>query len=94
MKAKNKEILTIEGLSSAEGKLHPLQDAYIEHFAVQCGYCTSGMIMASKALLEENPKPTEEQVKEYMQGNLCRCTGYTKIVEAVLAAADKIQEGS
>jgi carbon-monoxide dehydrogenase small subunit len=94
MKAKNKEILTIEGLSSTEGKLHPLQDAYIEHFAVQCGYCTSGMIMASKALLEENPKPTEEQVKEYMQGNLCRCTGYTKIVEAVLAAADKIQEGS
>jgi carbon-monoxide dehydrogenase small subunit len=94
MKAKNKEILTIEGLSSTEGKLHPLQDAYIEHFAVQCGYCTSGMIMASKALLDENPKPTEEQVKEYMQGNLCRCTGYTKIVEAVLAAADKIQEGS
>jgi aerobic-type carbon monoxide dehydrogenase small subunit (CoxS/CutS family) len=88
MKAKNKKITTIEGLSSGKkGELHPLQQAFIDHFAVQCGYCTPGMILASKALLDEYPNPTEEQVKEYLQGNLCRCTGYTKIVEAVLAAA-------
>jgi carbon-monoxide dehydrogenase small subunit len=87
MKAKNKKITTIEGLSNGKkGELHPLQQAFIDHFAVQCGYCTPGMILASKALLDEHPNPTEEQVKEYLQGNLCRCTGYTKIVEAVLAA--------
>jgi carbon-monoxide dehydrogenase small subunit len=91
MKARGKDILTIEGISSGkQGELHPLQEAFIEHFAVQCGYCTPGMIMAAKALLDENPKPTEEQVKEYLGGNLCRCTGYTKIIEAVLAAADKL----
>jgi carbon-monoxide dehydrogenase small subunit len=66
-----------------------LQQAFLEHFAVQCGYCTPGMIMISKALLDENPKPTEKQVKEYLCGNLCRCTGYTKIIEAVLAAASR-----
>jgi aerobic-type carbon monoxide dehydrogenase small subunit (CoxS/CutS family) len=83
--------MTIEGISSnKKGELHPLQDAFIKHFAVQCGYCTPGMIMVSKALLDENPNPTEEEVKEYLCGNLCRCTGYTKIVEAVLAAAGKI----
>ena len=91
MKARGKEIVTIEGISSnRRGELHPLQQAFVEHFAVQCGYCTPGMIMTAKALLDENPKPTEEQVKEYLCGNLCRCTGYTKIVEAVLAAAEKI----
>ena len=91
MKARGKDIVTIEGISSGkQGELHPLQQAFIEHFAVQCGYCTPGMIMAAKALLDENPKPTEEQVKEYLGGNLCRCTGYTKIIEAVLAAADKL----
>jgi aerobic-type carbon monoxide dehydrogenase small subunit (CoxS/CutS family) len=91
MKARGREILTIEGISSNKrGELHPLQQAFIEHFAVQCGYCTPGMIMTAKALLDENPKPTEEQVKEYLCGNLCRCTGYTKIIEAVLAVADKV----
>jgi carbon-monoxide dehydrogenase small subunit len=91
MKAKGKDIVTIEGISSGkQGELHPLQQAFIEHFAVQCGYCIPGMIMAAKALLDENPKPTEEQVKEYLCGNLCRCTGYTKIIEAVLAAASKM----
>ena len=94
MKARDKEILTIEGLSSEKGELHPLQEAFIEHFALQCGYCTPGMIMASKALLDENPSPTEEEVKEGLRGNLCRCTGYTKIIEAVLAAADKMAGGS
>jgi carbon-monoxide dehydrogenase small subunit len=91
MKARGKEILTIEGLREKDGKLHPLQEAFIEHFAVQCGYCTSGMIMGAKALLDENPSPTEEDVKEGLRGNLCRCTGYTKIIEAVLAAGSKIE---
>jgi len=92
VKAKGKEILTIEGLTG-NGKLHPLQEAFIEHFAVQCGYCTPGMIMAAKDLLDENPDPTEEEVREALLGNLCRCTGYVKIVEAVLAAAKKIKSG-
>ena len=91
MKAKGKDILTIEGVRGKDGKLHPLQEAFIEHFAVQCGYCTGGMILAAKALLDENPAPTEEEVKEELRGNLCRCTGYTKIVEAVLAAKDKMR---
>jgi len=91
MKARGKDIVTIEGISSGKrGELHPLQEAFIKHFAVQCGYCTPGMIMAAKALLDENPKPTEEKIKEYLCGNLCRCTGYTKIIEAVLAAATKM----
>jgi len=90
MKARGKDILTIEGVRSKDGKLHPLQEAFIEHFAVQCGYCTGGMILTAKALLDENPNPTEEEVKEELSGNLCRCTGYTKIVEAVLAARDKM----
>ncbi|MFC1845979.1 (2Fe-2S)-binding protein [Chloroflexota bacterium] len=89
MKAIDRKIITIEGLVNTQGELHPLQEAFIERFAVQCGYCTPGMIMAAKALLDENPEPSEEQVKNYLSGNLCRCTGYTKIVEAVLAAADK-----
>ena len=86
MKARGKDILTIEGLRGENGELHPLQKAFIEHFAVQCGYCTPGMIMVAKALLDENPNPTEEEVKKGLDGNLCRCTGYVKIIEAVLAA--------
>lgn len=89
MKAQDKDILTIEGLQDKDGKLHPLQEAFIEHFAVQCGYCTSGMIIAAKALLDENPAPSEEEIKESLCGNLCRCTGYVKIVEAVLAVAEQ-----
>lgn len=81
-----KEITTIEGLSG-DGQLHPVQQAFIEYFAVQCGFCTPGMILSSKALLDVNPNPTEEEVKMALVGNLCRCTGYVKIVEAVLAAA-------
>ena len=91
MKARNKDILTIEGLKGNNGKLHPLQEAFIEHFAVQCGYCTPGMIMAAKALLDENPNPTEEEVRKGLSGNLCRCTGYVKIIEAVLAATNKMK---
>ena len=81
VQAQGREILTIEGL--ATDKLHPLQQAFIDTFAVQCGYCTPGTILAAKALLDENPRATEEEIKEGLSGNLCRCTGYTKIVEAV-----------
>ncbi|MFC1894119.1 (2Fe-2S)-binding protein, partial [Chloroflexota bacterium] len=87
-KANGKDIITIEGLRGENGQLHPLQEAFVEHFAIQCGYCTPGMIMATKALLDENPTPTEEEVREALRGNLCRCTGYVKIVEAVLAASE------
>lgn len=92
MKARGKDILTIEGLKGGQGKLHPLQEAFIEHFAVQCGYCTPGMILTAKALLDENPDPTEEEVREALAGNLCRCTGYIKIVEAILAVKDKMEK--
>jgi aerobic-type carbon monoxide dehydrogenase small subunit (CoxS/CutS family) len=85
--ARGKKILTIEGLGS-EGNLHPLQQAFIDHFAVQCGYCTPGMILTAKALLDENPGATEEDIRDYLHGNICRCTGYVKIVEAVEAARD------
>ena len=80
------EITTIDGLEGKEG-LHPLQQAFVDHFAVQCGFCTPGMILSAKALLDRNPHPTEEDVRVALSGNLCRCTGYIKIVEAVLSAA-------
>ena len=83
------EIVTIEGLSGKDG-LHPLQEAFAEHFAVQCGYCTPGMILAAKALLDKKPQATEEDVRRALEGHYCRCTGYIKIIEAVLAAEEKI----
>jgi carbon-monoxide dehydrogenase small subunit len=89
LQAQGKEIITIEGLESEEG-LHPLQQAFVDHFAVQCGFCTPGMILSAKALLDQNPHPTEEEVRIALSGNLCRCTGYVKIVEAVLAASKKV----
>ncbi len=82
------EILTIEGLQS-EGKLHPLQEAFIRHGAIQCGFCSPGMILSAKALLDRSPIPTEEEVKTALAGNLCRCTGYRKIFDAVLSVARK-----
>ena len=82
-----KEITTIEGLAR-DGQLHPLQQAFIEFGGFQCGICTPGQIMAAKALLDENPKPSEEEVKEWMSGNLCRCTGYYKILESVMAVVN------
>jgi carbon-monoxide dehydrogenase small subunit len=87
-----REIVTVEGLAR-DGHLHPLQQAFVEEGAVQCGYCTPGMLLSAKALLDENPHPTQRQVKEAIAGNLCRCTGYVKIVKAILAAAEKISVG-
>jgi carbon-monoxide dehydrogenase small subunit len=86
IEAPGKKILTIEGLEQ-QGGLHPIQQAFIDHYAVQCGFCTPGMILSAKALLDKNPHPTEEEVREAISGNLCRCTGYVKIVEAILAVA-------
>jgi carbon-monoxide dehydrogenase small subunit len=82
-----KEITTIEGLAK-DGVLHPVQQAFIEYGGFQCGACTPGQIMAAKALLDENPKPSEEEVKDWMSGNLCRCTGYYKILESVMAVVN------
>jgi len=82
-----KNIETIEGLAK-DGKLHPLQQAFIEYGGFQCGICTPGQIMAAKALLDENPNPSEDEVKEWMSGNLCRCTGYYKILESVMAVVE------
>lgn len=83
---RGKSVLTIEGLAE-NGKLHPLQEAFIDHGGFQCGFCTPGMILAAKALLDENPDPSEEQLKHFMHGNICRCTGYKKIIESIMAAA-------
>jgi aerobic-type carbon monoxide dehydrogenase small subunit (CoxS/CutS family) len=86
-KADGKEITTIEGLAGEDGGLHPLQQAFIDHYAVQCGFCTSGMILTAKALLDENPSPTEDEIRLAMSGNLCRCTGYVRIIEAIRSVA-------
>lgn len=86
--AQGKEILTIEGLSQ-EGVLHPLQQTFVEKGALQCGFCTPGMILTAKAFLDECPHPSEEDVKKAISGNLCRCTGYVKIIEAIMSVAQK-----
>jgi carbon-monoxide dehydrogenase small subunit len=83
------EVTTLEGLSK-NGELHPVQEAFFEHFAVQCGYCSPGMILISKALLERNPQPSPAEIAEALSGNLCRCTGYQSIIEAVQVAAQEM----
>jgi carbon-monoxide dehydrogenase small subunit len=88
VQADGTEITTIQGLAGDSGRLHPLQQAFHEEHALQCGYCTPGMIMAAADLLGENPHPTEEEVRDGLEGNLCRCTGYQNIVRAVLRAAN------
>lgn len=86
--ARDKNVLTIEGLSRPDGTLHPIQQAFIDEFAFQCGFCTPGMILSVKALLDENPKPSREEIIHHMDGNICRCTGYVPIVAAIQRAAD------
>jgi carbon-monoxide dehydrogenase small subunit len=88
IEAQGKRIETVEGLAQ-NGELHPLQQAFLEHGALQCGFCTAGMLIAAKGLLNENPRPTEEEVRRAIAGNLCRCTGYDKCVEAILDAATR-----
>ena len=91
VEAEGRQVGTIEGMAK-DGKLHPLQQKFLEMAALQCGICTSGMLVASEALLKKNPNPSEEEVRFWLAGNLCRCTGYDKIVRAVLEAAAEIRE--
>lgn len=84
-------VTTVEGLVDGRN-LHPIQESFVEHGAVQCGFCTPGMIMSIKSLLDENPNPSEAEIRHYLRGNLCRCTGYRKIVDAALSAAKKLNE--
>jgi len=86
VEADGREVLTVEGVAP-EGRLSSLQEAFVEHNAVQCGFCTPGMLMSAHALLQRNPRPTEAEIKEALVGNLCRCTGYVRIVDAIQAAA-------
>ena len=88
--ADGKQIATIEGLAVGD-KLHPVQEAFIEHGGLQCGFCTPGMIMSAKVLLDENPNPSEEEIRKGIAGNFCRCTGYAKIIESIKAAAENMQ---
>jgi len=92
VQVQGREIVTIEGLST-NGKLHPVQKAFTENGAIQCGYCSPGFILTAKALLDKNPNPTEEEVREAISGNLCRCTGYQRIVDSILKAAKILQGG-
>lgn len=90
--ADGRQVETVEGLVLQSGGLHPLQRSFVDHGAVQCGFCTPGMIMSAKALLDKNPNPSQQDVKVALAGNICRCTGYTQIVEAVLAAAEEMRK--
>jgi carbon-monoxide dehydrogenase small subunit len=90
--ARGKNVMTIEGLAKPDGTLHPMQQAFIDEFAFQCGFCTPGMILTAKALLDENPKPSREEIIHYMDGNICRCTGYVSIVRAIQKVAGTLEE--
>ncbi|MEM0947363.1 MAG: (2Fe-2S)-binding protein [Pseudomonadota bacterium] len=87
VEADGADVTTIEGMTNADGSLSVIQAAFVEHHGLQCGFCTPGMIMAAAALLQENPKPSEAEIREHLEGNLCRCTGYHNIVRAILAAS-------
>jgi len=93
VEADNMEIITVEGLAEGEN-LHPLQESFIEVGGMQCGFCTSGMIMSGKALLDRNPNPGQDEIREAIAGNFCRCTGYVKIIESINAAAERISKAS
>ena len=88
VEAQGKEVTTIEGLAQ-DGQLHPLQESFVQHGAIQCGFCTPGMILSAKALLDETPRPSDDEIRRAIAGNLCRCTGYVKIVDAVRAVAHR-----
>ena len=87
IECEGKDILTIEGLA-VDGTLHPIQEAFVQHGAIQCGFCTSGMVLTAKALIDNNSKPSEEEVRKAIEGNMCRCTGYVKIVEAIMSVSE------
>ena len=90
LQANGSNVVTVEGLADGPN-LHPLQESFIDHWAFQCGFCTSGQLMSAKALLDENPNPTTDEIRRAMQGNLCRCTGYNMIVEAISDAAQRLR---
>jgi len=92
LEVEGKSVTTIEGVASEDGILHPLQKAFLENNGVQCGFCTSGMIMSAKALLDHNPEPTEDEIRASIAGNLCRCTGYVQIVESIEKAGEMIKQ--
>ena len=93
VQARGKQLMTVEGLEQ-DGKLHPLQEGFMAEHGLQCGYCTPGMLMTSAAFLKKNPKPTEDEIRRSISGNLCRCTGYVNIVKAIQHAAAKLQGGA
>lgn len=92
MEVEGKEVLTIEGLLGKNNDLHPLQQSFLDNAGVQCGFCTPGMIMSAKALLEENPHPTEDEIRHGIAGNICRCTGYVQIVESIKKASEALSK--
>ncbi len=85
--AEGKDVLTVEGLAGTDGTLHPIQKAFVDKGGIQCGYCSPGMILSAKALLDENPNPTDEEIKDAIAGNICRCTGYVQIIDAIRSAS-------
>ena len=93
VQADGRSVTTIEGMAESDGTMHPLQDAFHRNHGLQCGYCTPGMIMAAASYLQENPSPTDEEVRESLEGNLCRCTGYQNIVASILDAAGQATKG-
>jgi carbon-monoxide dehydrogenase small subunit len=93
VQAQGRNVTTIEGLAAADGTLHPMQEAFRQHHGLQCGFCTPGMVMSAIDLIQHNPNPTEREVREWLEGNICRCTGYHNIVKAILAAAETMKGG-